>query len=194
MRSTHRAIALAAFAVVMIGSGLARAAGDVFTPAFGPGDIDWTQTRQFIGGVAAEPDKAVVLKAPGFHPADANWDDNTWILGPIEDGNEHSYQYLIVLKSPAAVGTVCANAGDPDEYKPSKPALSRTNGTMSGSIVERGRGHGPGTDHDRQPADVGPLGGGGQGATAWGQARVRVPCAFACLSLGHCVPAPLMAE
>ncbi|MDZ4740968.1 MAG: hypothetical protein SGJ03_13865 [Alphaproteobacteria bacterium] len=90
---------------------------DFFAPAFGPDDIDWTQTRQIIDGKASEANQALVKKILGFRANEGNWDESKWELGLPSDGKEHTYQFLIVLKKPVAIGAIAANKADPDEYK-----------------------------------------------------------------------------
>jgi hypothetical protein len=101
------------------------AADAVFEPAFTPGDIDWAHTRQFVDGQPAEPDAARVKKALGFAAA-ANWEESKWEIAAATDGKEHVHQFLIALKSPVAIGSITANAADPDE-----PKGSRNGGVVS---------------------------------------------------------------
>ena len=96
------------------------AAERAFEPAFDPELVDWSLTRQFVDGKAAEPDGSKVKKVLGFYDG-PNWDREKWEQRPESDAGEHTYQYLVVLKKPVAVGALCANAGDPPgEYKGSR--------------------------------------------------------------------------
>ncbi len=107
-------------ALFVVTSGSLRAEEAAFTPAFSPDNIDWTRTRQFVDGKPADPDAARVKKALGFHPAGSNWDELKWEIPAVTDGKEHTYEFLIVLKAPATVGTLCINAADSDDNRGSR--------------------------------------------------------------------------
>ena len=98
--------------VVMNISFTAAALDRMFEPAFTADNIDFSQTRQFVNGKATEPNSEVVKKALNFSPPGSNWEDNKWQLSPERGVPECTYHYLVALKEPVLVGTICANGGN----------------------------------------------------------------------------------
>ena len=91
-----------------------------FEPAFGPEQIDFAQTKQFVGDVAAEADPERVQKALGFYAAGGNWEQKKWDLGKTTQAGTTVFQYLLVLKQPVEVGSMCACPADLGSYKGSQ--------------------------------------------------------------------------
>jgi len=93
-----------------------------FAPAFAETDIAYDQCRTFRDGQAAPVDPARVRTALGFLPADTNTESSAkWEGGEASSaaGRAIVFDYLVALKRPVAVGTLCVDPAD-EQYKGSK--------------------------------------------------------------------------
>ena len=103
-----RASAFAAFAVALLAGHASWAQG--FVPAFGPDDLDYAQCRQFEGGQGRPVSRETLARVLGFPGAgDANAEAVKWIGGEAAENGQTVFDYLVVLKAPAVVGTVCVD-------------------------------------------------------------------------------------
>ena len=91
----------------------------IFQPAFEADAIDFAQTRQFLNGAAAAADAEKVKRALGLAPT-ANAEENQWLIAADKAKAESTYHFLLVLKEPVAVGTICANEANMGANKGSR--------------------------------------------------------------------------
>ncbi|OPZ27351.1 MAG: hypothetical protein BWZ02_01676 [Lentisphaerae bacterium ADurb.BinA184] len=101
---------LGGLALALLG-GEADAQG--FVPAFGPDDLDYAQCRQFEGGQGRPVSRETLARVLGFPGAgDANAEAVKWIGGEAAENGQTVFDYLVVLKAPAVVGTVCVDPAE----------------------------------------------------------------------------------
>ena len=101
-------LALAAMLTALV----AAAAEPAFAPAFDATAVDFARTRQFRDGAPAAADAEQVRRTLALDPAGANAEDRKWEAGAVPAGGEVRFEYLLVLKAPALVGTIAISPAD----------------------------------------------------------------------------------
>ncbi|MCY3024349.1 MAG: hypothetical protein NTW87_35685, partial [Planctomycetota bacterium] len=99
----------------------------VFEPAFGPEQVAFDLTKQMAGatpslacGAASAADPERVSKALGIYTGGTNWEEKKWEAGKVTQAGTTVFQYLLVLKQPVEVGSMCACPADLGTYKGSQ--------------------------------------------------------------------------
>ncbi len=77
-----------------------------FAPAFTADHIDMNLTQQFRDGKPAPADPAQVACALSLTPPEGNFEQARWEAGKIANGENATFDYLLVLKAPTPVGTI----------------------------------------------------------------------------------------
>ncbi len=95
------------------------ARGQGFVPAFGADDLDDAHCRGYRDGVATSAPPAAVRLALGLHAPDANGEAHPWIGGTAVEGRTTRFDYVVVLKRPVAVGSLCVDVAD-EQYRGSR--------------------------------------------------------------------------